>query len=598
MKTKFFLFAFSFIALNAFSQPGNLDQSFGINGKVFAESFIGEAKTIIVQNDGKILIGGRSDTVSDNGDNAGGFLVARFNANGTPDNDFGDNGKTIIREIEGVRCMHVDAMTIQSDGKIIACGRFIITSPYGIIGIVRYNADGTIDETFGDSGFVLTSVARENIVGDMILQPDGKILITGEKKANENDNSTAFVLRYNVDGTKDASFGTDGLILTTFSAPIDIHAIGLQQDGKIIIGGEYWPVYFYQILVRYFPDGRIDSSFDGNGIAALTTANGRMYDLAIQDDGKIVIAGTSAGSMLTARFNSSSSVDSSFGKNRTGYSILPMTTGYSQASNVFLQSDKSIILTGSYYTTPGTGLGAVKFDANGIVDSSFGENGVAVSGFDLDMIAYENPGAIQPDGSIIVGASVWPENDEDFTRIGMVRFLGSNDKTPKYVKIKKWLHRHGFTWEDRPGKNISYYAVQRSGNGNNFTEIARLFNHNNQQQFSYSDAAPLTGDNYYRLAAVSADGAVEYSNILTIPNNTTTIKIYPNPAKNNLMIEGLSSNIKTKLVITDLNGVARMTTVVNSNTYNWNISNLKQGNYVLQVVVNGNNVVTKKFIKE
>ena len=213
------------------------------------------------------------------------------------------------------------------------------------------------------------------------------------------------------------------------------------------------------------------------------------------------------------------------------------------------------------------------------------------------MIPYENPGAIQPNGNIIVGASVWPEYDEDFTRIGMVRFLGSNDKTPKYVRIKKWLHRHGFTCDDFPGRNVSYYAVQRSSNGNNFTEIARLFNRNNQQQFTYADAAPLTGDNYYRLAAVSADGAVAYSNVLAIPNNTTAIKIYPNPAKNNLQIEGLPATEKTKLVITDLNGVARMSAVANSNSYNWNISSLKPGNYILRITT-GSNVSTKKFLKE
>ena len=368
MKTKLFLFAFGFITLNAFSQPGNIDRSFGDDGKVFEEAFIGEAKAIVVQPDGKILVGGRSDAESDDGDSDGGFLITRFNSDGTLDIKFGDSGRNLIRQVGTTKAYVLEKMAIQPDGKITACGRFIVTSPYGIIGIVRYNSDGTVDETFGDRGFVLTSLARENLVGDMILQPDGKILITGEKKANENDNSTSFILRYNPDGTRDESFGTGGLVLTTFSVPIDIHAIGLQQDGKIIIGGDYWPVYFYQILVRYFADGRIDSSFDGNGIAALTTANGRMYDLAIQDDGKIVIAGTSAGSMLTARFNDSGSVDSSFGKNKAGYTILPMSTGYSQAKNVFLQPDKSIILTGSYYTTPRTGLGAVKFEENEIVD--------------------------------------------------------------------------------------------------------------------------------------------------------------------------------------------------------------------------------------
>ncbi|CAN5132031.1 hypothetical protein BH11BAC6_BH11BAC6_07180 [soil metagenome] len=383
-------------------------------------------------------------------------------------------------------------------------------------------------------------------------------------------------------------------MLTTFSVPIDIHAIGVQSDGKIIIGGEYSPAYLYLILVRYFPDGRIDSTFDGNGIAALTTAPGRMYDLVIQEDGKIVVAGTSASSMLVARFINSGSVDSTFGRNKTGFTILPMATGYSLAKNVFLQDDKSIILTGSYVPGPGTGLGAAKFTQSGIIDSLFGENGVAVAGFGLDMLPYEMPGAIQPDGKIIIGCSVWPEYDEDYTRIGMVRFNGVSDKTPKYVRIKKWLHHHGFTWEDWPGKNISYFAVQRSSNGNAFNEVARLFNRNNQP-YSYEDAAPLNGSNYYRLAAVSTNGSTAYSNIIAIDNNA--IKLYPNPVRNTLHVEGLSATEKTKLTITDFMGNTKMSVQVTAKNYNWNVSQLKQGNYILKAETKGV-AVTKKFVKE
>jgi len=588
----FFTFFFN---ATMFAQPGSPDTKFGQEGKEYFSDMHTNIKSIIVQSDSKIVIGGSHSAfeIQDLG-----IAIARFEADGSKDIGFGNEGEVIIKSAGLSKGVSVIALAQQTDRKILACARFVTQD--GDIGVIRLNEDGSLDNTFGSNGVVIISVGTEDLIGGMVLQADGKIVVAGKKGVGASQGGD-FVLRLLSDGKTDNTFGTKGIVVTDYISSATLGAVTQQPDGKILTSGIYGVITKQIQVTRYNSNGHIDSTFGVNGLARLIPATEDRYalkvnDMSLQPDGKILVAGSAENyRMSVARFSSNGEPDLSFVTDK-GYAVLAMDEGTAEARSVFFSSGR-IILTGRYSVKGGISVASVAYMDNGMLDSSFGENGIASSGFDTlaNGTTYESgEGAIQKDGKIVLSGS-FLENEDNFYNLALFRFNGYTEE--KYVRIKKWLHHHGFTWDDWPGNKISYYTVQRSSNGSGFTEIARLFNRN-QQQFSYTDAAPLAGDNYYRLAAVSADGSTAYSNVLAIPNNTAAVKVYPNPAKNNLLIEGLSAAAKTKLIITDLNGVARMTTTINSNTYNWNISNLKPGNYILQVIVNGNSIVAKKIIKE
>jgi hypothetical protein len=114
----------------------------------------------------------------------------------------------------------------------------------------------------------------------------------------------------------------------------------------------------------------------------------------------------------------------------------------------------------------------------------------------------------------------------------------------------------------------------------------------------FEDNAPLNGINYYRLAAVSTDGSVTYSNVIAIEEDAVSVKLFPNPVKNILHIEGLPlTTYRSQLTIHDFIANIKAQTTITGSSYNWNVSQLKPGNYLLRIETNGN-VVSKKFVKE
>jgi len=585
------------------AQSNVLDKTFGTNGKLISETYRGYSQAIALQSDQKIIVAGEGAY-----NETGGLFLARYNQDGSLDNTFGDSGRvvTYIPDYnQGFR-----SVAVLKNRKIIASGYIV---RFGTIDadliLVQYNSDGSIDSAFGENGKVITNISKSDFPEDMIVQPDGKILITGNKSKNENDIETSFIIRYLDDGNYDESFGSSGIVTTVFEKPVEIKAIGLQSDGKIITSGVFdFTGNSVFLSVRYLANGSIDKTFADNGLAKLIISNEypslNLNELAVDTNNNITIIGEFGNddgywNMILARFSNDGNADLSFGTN--GYTT-PLTSeskSISTGKNVLLQQDGKMFAVGGYNDFNGdhTYYALIKLNANGSRDSSFAESGIALAYFENVSNHTCTDAALQSDGKVIVLGDVW-QGIPVLSYFALVRF-NNEDTTaiPQYARIKKWLHRHGFTWDDWPFKNISYYSVQRSGNGNTFNEIARLFNRNNQQQYSYEDAAPLSGSNYYRLAAVSADGSTAYSTIIAIDNNVNTVKIYPNPVRNTLQVEGLPATEKTKLTITDFTGNTRMSVQVMAKNYNWNISGLRKGNYILKAESKGM-IVTKKFIKE
>lgn len=296
-----------FIGLVRYNTDGTIDNSFGTSGSVIKEFGPSSAlKTVqsyslAVQSDNKILVGGCAYN-SSNTD----YLLMRLNTDGTMDNTFGTGGEATVTQSETDFWFFPGyiKVLIQPDGKIICVGSIINTSSFiGYINIHRFNSDGTLDNTFGSSGKVLTTLGSANIVAQSaLLQPDGKIVVAGS--AREGGKSRMMILRYTAAGSLDNTFSSDGTVTMEVGSLNDYGtSVAIQQDNKIIVGGySEEAVYDNFALLRLNTDGSIDNSFNLNGrVSTDFGVRSIIGDIAIQKDNKIVAAGV--------KFNSETSND-------------------------------------------------------------------------------------------------------------------------------------------------------------------------------------------------------------------------------------------------------------------------------------------------
>ena len=288
------------------AEDGILDGTFGIgDGKV--TTGVGTSQdqfyAVTVQPDGKIVSSGVTFSgVTFN------FVVVRYQANGSLDNTFGSGGK--VETVVGTLDAYANAIALQSDGKIVVGGYTNDGGTVDSFAVVRYNSDGTLDSTFGSGGKVVTGIgSTDDKAQSMVLQTDGKIVMAGY--SNNGSNTDVAVVRYNSDGTLDNTFDGDGKVTTAIgSSDEQANSVTLQPDGKIVVAG-----YTYNgstndfAVVRYNSDGTLDNTFDMDGKAILSIAGIGIKgkSVAMQSDGKIVVAGFNGSGIIVARFTGSSS---------------------------------------------------------------------------------------------------------------------------------------------------------------------------------------------------------------------------------------------------------------------------------------------------
>jgi uncharacterized delta-60 repeat protein len=363
---------------------GTLDNTFnpgaGANNNVLSTA---------LQSDGKIVIGGDFSSYNMTTQN----YIARLNVDGTLDNTFnpGTGASHSIRNI-----------ALQPDGKIIIGGYFVSYNWTARRRIARLNVDGTLDNTFNPG------TGANGAVNSIALQPDGKIIIGGEF-ISFNDTTRRRIARLNVDGTLDNTFNPGT------GAGSTVHAIALQPDGKIIIGG-----YFIDYtgtarnrIARLNNDGTLDNTFNpGSG------ASDAVYSITLQSDGKIIIGGLFlsynwTARMRIARLNADGSLDNTFN---------PGTGVSGDVNSIALQPDGKIIIGGGFTSYNGTTRNSIaRLNSDGTLDNTFnpgtGANGAV------------NSIALQPDGKIIIGGGFTLYNGTAINRIARLNSDGTLDNT-------------------------------------------------------------------------------------------------------------------------------------------------------------------------
>lgn len=463
-----------------------LDTSIGINGIVsagFGEQSFGS--DIVVQADGKIVaIGGAGD----DDDDSTPFAVVRYNADGSLDTGFSGDGKQTSSFGSNVFAFPL-AMELQEDQKIVVSGiayqwvsTFVVRSYFAV---ARYKTNGALDTSFSGDGILTTSFGGNELAegSNLAIQGDGKIVVVGRGAANTNF-ATA---RYNTDGSLDTTFSIDGKQTTSlnFSGDMDrSYATGvvIGEDGTITVsgnagGGKYSSPYF--AVVRYESDGTLDADFSGDGkqVTAMGSVGDQAFaaDLALQDDGKLVIAGaaqdgSSGGLVVLVRYDNDGALDATFSADGKQEVYATPNRGEDGGQGVALQSDGKIVVVGlSSFPSEDSeaSLAVLRFLNDGMLDTTFSADGRQTlianygsnEGFGIALDAGEN---------ILIAGSYTPNNASFDAQMIIARYLGGDEAPASTVlptisgaaEYGETLTCNPGEWSGDPVLTFSWYRNQ------------------------------------------------------------------------------------------------------------------------------------------
>jgi uncharacterized delta-60 repeat protein len=465
--------------------------------------------SLALQDDGSIVVCGFSFFGKE-------IYLRRLTSDGRIDSSFGLNG-TVISSF-GLEFHNPRDIAIQEDEKIVITGTSSFTGNVNDIFLARYNTDGSLDSSFGDkSGWTL--IPRTSHATTITIQPDTKILIAGSTRSFTNT-SQFFLARFDRNGIIDSSFGIDGIVKTDFDNEGDfINNIALQPDGKIVAVGI---AYFsdgpsnkipYIAIARYLPDGTLDSEFGEGGKVKLKLAEyAEGFGVGIQPNGKIVISGYTS-------------------KLKSNYVV-------------------------------------ARYLSNGVLDSTFGENGVTVT--DLggnDDRGYEL--VIQNNGRIVVRGT---------PGITLAGYTG--DRPGIITKIKRWIRKNILNFTSTNDGSAAYYAVEQSS-GAGFTTVKQIKPGKTGDVYSYP--LPQNTNATYRIKAVQQDGSVVYSDAISAGTASAgSISIVPNPAKDFISISGLQPDKICTINITNHEGKTVLVKNISA-AQKIDISHLPKGIYFIRI---------------
>ena len=388
------------LAPAAQAAPGALDPTFGSGGTVTTPIGLGASiNGVAVQPDGKIVAAG----FSFNGSNDD-FALARYTAAGALDPTFGSGG-TVITSI-GSSHDYASGVALQPDGKIVVAGYGYTNLSYTDFALARYTTSGVLDTTFDTDGKVTTGIGTGNDIAlGVAVQPDGKIVVAGYSVAAGSFEGDFALTRYTATGALDTTFDTDGKVTTNIDFSHDVATgLALQPDGKIVVAGRAFtnPNNDFAV-VRYTTSGALDATFSTDG--KVTTAVGPGDDhgnaVAVQPDGKIVVAGYSSeggyAAFALVRYTTTGAPDTTFDVDGKVTTSIRPSGDFAQA--VAVQPDGKIVAAGYSYG-PTTDFALARYTTSGALDTTFDTDGTVTT----DIGAGEDVAkslAIQPDGKMV-----------------------------------------------------------------------------------------------------------------------------------------------------------------------------------------------------
>lgn len=401
MKTLYSLFILllAFPVL-AFAQAGMVDQNFGISGYAAPQGFASIDEygwAVAVRPNGKILVMGNKGSTTQ--------MSAQFMPNGSPDNGYGTvngfaDGASVVGSF-GVR-----------DGQLLSNGRFIVVGNTlgqgGSQVAVRRLADGTTDTTYGTNGQTVVAVtAGSDKVFRCTVGANGDLFLTGESPMN--DGMDLVVTKLDSTGTVDNSFGSSGIAVLGHSGDDQGQCVLEDDMGRIVVGGMVRDTTVRSLaVVRFLSDGSLDNSFGSAGLQKVVqTLSGEFSAIAIDDMGNYVLAGRgnySGGidSVYVARMDASGTLDPSFGSG--GMQALEVGDNGVNVTDMVILPDGKILISGhvSRLSTQREFF-AMRLDAGGTLDNTFGTGGVTMTGYSTTIDVCRGMAIDQQGGIILAG---------------------------------------------------------------------------------------------------------------------------------------------------------------------------------------------------
>jgi len=607
MKKAFLLLPICFYATTFFAQPGSLDLTFDGDGTVIT-GITGVdqdyANAIAMQSDGKLVIAGY--TMGGDTD----FSLIRLNTDGSFDNTFDTDGKMAVDF--GGYDQFASAVAIQSDGKIVAAG----TTHNGLnndIMLVRFNADGSLDNTFDGDGIRIIDVGISTDYGrGVAIQSDGKIVVVGY--TNDNPTSDFLVIRLNSDGTFDTSFDTDGIVLTDIDTNDDYaRSVAIQSDGKIVVAGNGYTGFDSDfVAARYNTDGSLDNTFNFDG-KLFTDFSGGLDDIgnavAIHTDGTIVISGYASNSIdndfAVAKYTTAGMLDVSFstdGKVVTDIGGMNLED-FSYGCDIF--NDGKIIVTGSGSDGGPTSMTLVCYNTDGSLATAYDGDGKILTNVMNE--TFSSGVVIQPDGKFVVAGNGYGFAGSDYV---IARYEGEGCSLNTNVLVTgltltadafgfdyQWVDCDdnysliaGETNQTFNAASAGNYAVIMTDgtcidtsdcytvddcnlnvdvtqNGFSLTADAAGLSYqwvdctNNYSEVPFQSFQTFNVINPGNYAVIITDGGCSdtsdcylVSDVGFDENNNSFVTVFPNPVKDDLTIQLTNQSLAVSLKITDVSG--------------------------------------------
>lgn len=442
--------------LNA--QTGTPDGTFNGNGILTVDINPGSndiAWNMAFQPDGKAVVAGGVGVTNKD------FALVRINPDGSLDAGFGGDGK--VTTDLGSMDDNARAVAVQADGKIVAVGHVKIGNNKDFA-LVRYNPDGSLDNSFGGDGIVTKDLYEDDLALGMTIQPDGKILACGS--SDDGIGARFSVARFNTDGSPDLGFGGGtGHAFAYFPPENNATAwnLALQPDGMIVLAG-YANDGTYQdmAVARFDADGVLDPAFDGDGMVTIPIgpAHDIAHAIALQADGKIVLAGYAEDGLggeqfAAARLNPDGSLDLGF--DADGIALISIE-GHDQAHGLVVQPDGLIVLGGYAHTGVQRVFASARLGADGVLDPTYDGDG-----------RMSMPVGTQDDRCY--GLALAPNGN-----IGMVGYSDGNNAADFAVVMLLSGLNLGLGNPAAPGNSLLIYpdpAGERATLGFTFAEAAR-----------------------------------------------------------------------------------------------------------------------------
>lgn len=432
---------------NIFAQP-ELDTSFDGDGMFnTGTSFTFIPADTVIQPDNKSL--SFTGPCRDINVRSYQFCFIRLNENGSFDQTFEDDYPlsapgTALYSIPGADPNGYGGrgIALQSDGKILAVGSITVSGTQRPI-MIRLNAGGTLDSTFGTNGIL--NFSFDGYFHKVVIQPDGKIVSVGASGSNQ------MAARFLADGTPDNSFGNNGFkILINPAGNTNGNAIALQADGKIVIGGSLTAAsntYFY-LVTRLNSDGSLDTTFDEDGYKSIASGASTITSVAAKSDGRIAALG---GLNTLYQLNANGSLDTSFDSD----GVRAALTGNAFPTKMVVSASGRITVVGLNEAVFGNGpwfYRTARYLANGSPDTNYSGDGIldidiTDGGFDgADTVVFDRQGRLFIGGRKWSGSGDYPWQNSQYTAARLlappvqnVGFAGRVTKTDGRAVVNAYL---------------------------------------------------------------------------------------------------------------------------------------------------------------